>query len=412
MPLPSMKNEHIAAVSGLPAGLIACQLDGEQLHISKIAPSAVWLRVPGRCRVQGRLVFSLRKADGGMHTISIDTYQVGEAHCDDCGALIRLSFCSPEFAGELRRCLDRYARYIENFARGELCAYDPALDAEFFAAPEEQLKNWMAGKWLWLPKDREICISLNEPALYALYLDCTVDRFVEEYARRMHLPEPVRPDRLYIGNGCCRRLFPDGETLDELLRRVSADGLGVTLVTAPDPRLPEALLRSWRGEMVVNDWGLMHRLQAYPQIQPLLGSMLNKRRRDPRIRYKADLDPALLAENALNSEDYRAFLRDLGVKRWEFERCGYDFVPPEGKCSLHLPLYQTNASIYCPLQALCMHGDRGRQGEGDECPQYCRENALLYPKHMKLMGRWNALFALDDRPTDDLAGFDRIILNL
>ena len=91
----------------------------------------------------------------------------------------------------------------------------------------------------------------------------------------------------------------------------------------------------------------------------------------------------------------------------------------EGKHSLHIPFYQTNTSQFCPLYAMCINLDRGKQRLVNGCPKYCKEFVFLYPKHLKMVGKYNSLFAFDDTLLKDQkelesyvsSGIDRIVLN-
>ena len=124
---------------------------------------------------------------------------------------------------------------------------------------------------------------------------------------------------------------------------------------------------------------------------------------------------------SFNADFYQEFLREsFGIERAEWESCGYMQDIPAGKNSLHFPFYQTNTSQYCPLYAVQKEGDRGRQRLVYKCPQYCKNAAFLYPKHLNMIGRYNSLFALDrdfledseqlKRYTD--SNIDRLVLNL
>ena len=401
-----MNRDFENAVS-VPAGLIACRLNGLQRHISAISENALLLRNVSEDDCRGSLEVRFRDLDGSFHTIKTDAYHAGPAHRDSCGALVRLSISQADYAREFRRAMAFYAEYIRAYSEDDLRSFnhsDVYSEDDFSQDPDLS--------FLRLPWDREIALSLHEPALCALYLNHPLEDFLRVYSREKKIPQIKKIHRLYIGNSFCRQLFPDPQTLTKLLDRAGEDGLCVTLATAPDPRIPDEFLRSCSGELLVNDWGLLHRLQNFPQIEPVLGTLLNKRRKDPRMHSKPDLRPELLRENSLNSPEYRAFLKDLGVSRFEFERCGYDYDLPSGKCSLHLPFYQTNTSVYCPIRALAEHGDRGCQSDDSFCLRPCLSGGVHYPAYLKLFSRWNSLFALDDRPLDSLPGFDRIVLNL
>ena len=141
----------------------------------------------------------------------------------------------------------------------------------------------------------------------------------------------------------------------------------------------------------------------YPeQFELCMGTLLNKRKKDPRLSYLKsrlpDKDTGLLAENSLNADFYqKALEKNLGFVRYERESCGYPQRFPEGKNSLHLPFYQTNTSQYCTLYAQYREHNRGRQYLQTECPGYCQMQAFLYPEHLHMTGRYNSLFSLDQR---------------
>lgn len=226
------------------------------------------------------------------------------------------------------------------------------------------------------------------------------------YAKRL-------PDRIYLGNQFCRLLFPKKEILFALLEKARSERLGVTVSFACQPevslREAEQLLESLRSwcqkngsiEIVVNDWGIAQLVGRYPeQFELCMGTLLNKRKKDPRLSYLKsrlpDKDTGLLAENSLNADFYqKALEKSLGFVRYEWESCGYPQKFPEGKNSLHLPFYQTNTSQYCTLYAQYREHNRGRQYLQTECPGYCQMQAFLYPEHLHMTGRYNSLFALD-----------------
>jgi len=102
-------------------------------------------------------------------------------------------------------------------------------------------------------------------------------------------------------------------------------------------------------EVIVNDWGMAGAF-GLKNLRPCLGILLNKRKKDPRISYKKG-DQKLFEMNNLNADFYRNHLaNEFRIQRFEWESCGYEQQFPEGKNSLHIPLYQTNTSQYCPLR--------------------------------------------------------------
>lgn len=99
-----------------------------------------------------------------------------------------------------------------------------------------------------------------------------------------------------------------------------------------------------------------------------MGTLLNRRRKDPRMVYKLG-KKELFNENSLNAEFYRQYVRnEWNIHRVEWESCGYqqniggrqDFFGDDAgiASSIHIPYYQTNTSEYCTLYAICANGDR------------------------------------------------------
>ena len=251
--------------------------------------------------------------------------------------------------------------------------------------------------------------------MYADYLRLSFAEFLKKYAEnsigicKKLLQSERKPKWLYIGNQFCHLLFPEQDMLFKLMEKAIKEHLKITLVFSYireykldfiSRLLCEidkwCRLHNCQIEVVINDWGMAEILKNQTEnLIPCLGTLLNKRKKDPRISYKTG-DQKLFKENSLNAQFYRNFLRNTyGICRFEWETCGYTQLFPIGKNSLHIPFYQTNTSQYCPLFAVCANGERGRQKLMKNCPEYCREYVLLYPEHLHMMGRYNSLFGID-----------------
>lgn len=175
-------------------------------------------------------------------------------------------------------------------------------------------------------------------------------------------------------------------------------------------------------EIVINDWGMIKLVENKGDYLTLsLGVLLNKRKKDPRYIYKNGYEENknLIAKNNLNSSIFTKFLEINNIKRYEYESCGYKIDIAEGNHSLHIPFYVTNTSQYCTLYAMCTTMNRGNQKLVKECPMYCSDYVFTYPKHLKMIGRYNSLFAFDDTSLKDSnsleeyikRGIDRIVFN-
>lgn len=284
----------------------------------------------------------------------------------------------------------------------------------------------------------EFAIAIDRPELYEQYSRRPLEDFIKCYWKEQYLAShplaKIRPGRLYIGNQFCPHLFPSDEMLFALLQKAQRELLQVTVVFTCQKesmlKSTEQLLQKldqWCDEhgreleVIVNDWGMAGLVGLMTShLIPVLGILLNKYKKDPRIGFKQG-DQMLLKENPLGLENYRKYLQDeFAIHRYEWEYRGHEQEYPQGRNSLYFPFYQTNTSQYCPLYACCTTGERGRQKEPANCPQYCQDKVLLYPDHLKMVGRYNSLFALDDtllrmpEQVEQLmkSGIDRLVVNL
>ncbi len=305
---------------------------------------------------------------------------------------------------------DRNAEGTQEYRSEKLSECEPETGQKFADICKDG-----SGIKVWKGSDIELALELDRKALHTDYLRMSLGDFTAKYAGnsigvcREILQSGHKLNRLYIGNQFCPLLFPDENLLFEMMEKAVAEQLEITLVFSylREYQLDSVshLLREidrWcqvyncQIEAVVNDWGMAEILKNQTEnLVPCLGTLLNKRKKDPRISYKIG-DKKLFEKNNLNADFYRDFLWDnYRINRLEWEACGYMQQFPTGKNSLHLPFYQTNTSQYCPLRAVCINGERGRQKLAQKCPEYCREYAFLYPEHLHMTGRYNSLFGMD-----------------
>ena len=274
----------------------------------------------------------------------------------------------------------------------------------------------------------EWAVELDTTWLYEEYLATDLKVFIDNYWKQNHLSghwfSYIRPQRLYIGNAFCHLLFPKEDQLFLLLEKARKDGLQVTMTFSyirefmlERMKILLNRLEAWCEknesilEIQVNDWAMAEMIKEKSLLIPVLGILLNKRRKDPRLHYKletmtqtgAEASGKFLEENSLNAGFYREYLeKEYGIARFEWESCGYDMA---------FPFYQTNTSQYCTLYAKCTTGERGKQKLVKQCPGFCKDYAFLYPDHLKMVGRYNSLFALDGRIFEDDPGFESGIEN-
>ena len=310
----------------------------------------------------------------------------------------------------------------------------------------------------------ELTLTIDRPELYNDFLQKDWIIFCRDYWKNNFLEHhPLsqkQATRIYIGNQFCHNLFPEKKQLFQMLEKAFENNFAVTLAFTyirynlleetgkllqklevwcqrkeqevsnqqtvnKDLKtgISEKKKTKYDLEIIINDWAMPALLQGKAHLKPVLGILLNKRRKDTRLPYKHGIENYVdsLAENNLNCGFYQNYLKNTyNIQRFEFESCGYKIIIPAGTHSLHLPFFQTNTSQYCTLYAACKYGNRGKQKLPENCPKYCDKKVFLYPKHLKMVGRYNSLFGYDERILWDKEylqnylehGIDRIVVNV
>jgi len=242
--------------------------------------------------------------------------------------------------------------------------------------------------------------------------------------------------RLYFGHELCERLLPSAPDLARVVGFCRMKGLWLTLVTPPvtQPGLArvEELL-TWldahdaAGEIVINDYGVLHLLRRrHPRLEPVLGRLMSKQQRDPRIMRllaggsapqpvggRLVLDVALPDEAAAlyratphSSAHTQRLLRTLGVRRVELDNPlhGFDYEGGDdgATASLYVPFGVVATSRRCtadPRRVAQPFSDRLTA-----CARDCRRTAFeLRAEHIAvpLYRRGNTLFFRNDAVPGD-----------
>lgn len=410
-----------------------------------------------------------------LSTGDFEIIQVEDAETERMGArLYELHSEKEEFLIELDRLLSDYMHYIRvKTENDELSAMEEMTGVKLSDKFHESLKDWQqsmlqSARPVSQPGSAlrsqcvELCpakiaVCLDSPHLWKAYLKKTLPEFLEQYWEENGLADSFiarqKITHMYIGNGFCPQLFPGEIQLKEILTKTEKDGLTPVVVFSA---MPEHMADDYRNmvktlltcrqlpELVANDLGFLLMLEElrkeYLQQEegqheegfqqrewfPLqLGPLLCKRKKDPRMEWKAcpDKEKEANFETAVNGLGYLRYLQErYGAQGISMETCGYPIKVSdigEGMAAagngaglsltLHLPMYQTNTSGYCTMAALCLTGDRKKQQEIGNCPCYCEEHVVLYPKNSGVIGRWNSLFGCDTEALEVL--YDGIKLN-
>ena len=458
----------------IPFGLLSGFMDSKEIRITELGENGFRFRLAEECPEPERFLicfYDMKKA--GYRKVEIRKFEMNavagtsaaEEWCvqENDGSFFReysVRVEQKDYMEEVQRLAGEYNRYIRLKLEGDdgelakaLTGYPAELDEVHCESLEEQKKLWFGGnsssvrrnpdadqsvEESFLDKETEFALELNNTSLYEEYLRQLLKDFLASYWQKNYLTHSWlagrTPERFYIGNQFCHNLFPTEEQLFSIMDKMRSEGLEITLAFSyiREFMLPSVgkLLEkvdNWccihgvNVEIVVNDWAVVEMLHGKTtRLCPVLGTLLNKRKKDPRMKYKSG-DISLFQQNSLNAEFYRDFLaEEFHIHRYEWESCGYPQEFPPGKNSLHLPFYQTNTSQYCPLYALCTTGDRGTQQLAEHCPKFCEKYALLYPEHLHMIGRYNSLFGVDKTLLESpemwkkIKGIkpDRIVVNL
>ena len=449
-------------ISMLPFGILAGYWGDKEVRITAISEYGFQTRLAAPAMAEQKnapweLAFYDQKTASYQRILLRDATFLQEKE-EDFDVVYTFATEQEDYRNAVQRLALQYSQYIrwkmedDDAALAEhMTGYPAEQDAFHLESLEEQKKVWFSGigKETFVTLQNgfvgsgqpgqpvELALELDRPEWYEAYLSMESAVFFDAYFRKNQIPDPplFHPDRLYIGNAFCPHLAPTEEELFALMDKACRESFAVTLVFPflLEGNLLETQQRLQRLvewceqknkiiEIVVNDWGTAHLAAQLPVFSLCLGVLLNKRKKDPRMAYKLG-DRTLFEQNSVHAAFYREYLKEeFRMERYEWESCGDTSTRkfPEGKNSLRLPFYQTNTSQYCPLYAACTEGSHGAQVPIRECPKFCERQAFLYPEHLRMVGRYNSLFALDESAVSGMADtegwkekrIDRIVVNL
>jgi hypothetical protein len=236
--------------------------------------------------------------------------------------------------------------------------------------------------------------------------------------------------RIYFGQEFCERLLPKEADLEKIISFSLDKDVPLTLVTpyVTDKGLLklEKLIELFaekmpKAEIVFNDWGVFQFIEEnFSELKPVLGRLLNKQKRGPRIMNIIDQVPPETREYytgaSLDVSATVEFLKKKGIFRVEFDNLlqGLDMtgLDPEIKRSLYLPYLFISTTRFC-LTANCESGDSGVGVM--PCHRECQNYSFnLNNPVMKtpLIRRGNTIFALNENIPDVVSRgeVDRIVI--
>ncbi|SHI32283.1 hypothetical protein [Parasporobacterium paucivorans] len=302
--------------------------------------------------------------------------------------------------------------------RPDVLPYPYSKDNEYYESFEQQKKDIFdsVNCSLDVPENIELALVVNEFKYYNKVLQSGFKEAFNHYIADSGLANSRlfsrTLSRVYIGSDFCNQLFPNDILLQKLLTQAYEENLNITvsypvLIQRNLAPLKQSiniinafcLEKDIEIELTINDYGMLQMLQEgkFSGIKPVLGRLLNKRKKDPRLKYRMAYDTykEKLGINNLNVEHYLNFLAKYNVTRFEFETCDFLNEIPEGAHTLHFPFYQISTATNCLLYANCKNHTVAKQELPENCPHYCSEFYFSYPKHLNMIGKNNSIFGVD-----------------
>lgn len=218
--------------------------------------------------------------------------------------------------------------------------------------------------------------------------------------------------RIYIGSQFCPLKCREIDDIRRTIEKCYELGKNVTINTS---FLTEGSIQDAKGiielisnlnldkefisniEITINDYAYLKLLENRKDIKRNLGILLNRRQKDPRFAYRwgADHNYATYMENAIaanNIELFTDYYHQFENIEYENNHIGNCFSTYNN--TLHFPLYQTNTSSYCPMNAYITNHDSNRQYSVKNCVQYCDDFYYQYGDEMSLIGIGNSNFGI------------------
>jgi hypothetical protein len=246
---------------------------------------------------------------------------------------------------------------------------------------------------------------------------------------KYHIPEFTR---LYFGNEFCERLLPSHQEVESALEFVLKKGLWFTLVTPyctelglkkVNDLLKKVAQEKPGSEVVVNDWGVLRVLKSSSyDLTPILGRLLTKIKRGPRLMNMLDVLPGeaveYLKSSNLTVPLYSEFLKKNGIERVELDNSlqGFDFERADKGIhfSLYIPFAYVTTTRFCLTASCDIPEKKGLVGVfpcQKECQKYTfyLENPVM---PVMLIRKGNTIFFKNDKIPKGLKekGVDRVVI--
>ena len=228
--------------------------------------------------------------------------------------------------------------------------------------------------------------------------------------------------RLYFGNEFCQRLIPSPQEVDQVMDFAQEHHIPLSLVT---PYVTNEGLKKWKtliekvaegnpqSEVVFNDWGILNAIKELSgKLEPVLGRLMTKIKRGPRLMNAIDKLPAdalkHLQSTNLSIPAYRKFLISKGIKRAELDNPLQDInlngIGSDINLSLYIPFAYVTTTRFCLVASCDVPGKKGMIGIFP-CKKECQKYTFTLDNPTMpstLIRKGNTIFFKNDRiPTAD-----------
>lgn len=377
--------------------------DGRKLEISftKIEPTALSFRLPKgfsgtELSFESLRVTAFDRHNRMYHSLSVeaDDFKVekSEEQADWCEYRICV-LNLPAFSALIRQVSRDYLTYIEDRltcdeaeVSAKMVGYPLEADAVFPENTAAFLTSCYAGLL-------EASSGMSDCPGYGLFLEgeadrraflaFSKDRFIADYWKSRGLEaHPLakgKLDMIVMGSCFCPHREGTADEWQAVYEKCRGEGLDFCLAIAP---VSESLREAEE-----------EKLRAFHQILSNHNNCVDLLAGDAGFLWfleKAHLDRYRVSEGILMRKKLKD-PRTVYLNR-DVSSASYDTVTlSDGTNLVWAPFYQTNTGAFCPYHSLVKTGSRGSNDRVTACDRICESGGILYPTHLKMLGRGNTL---------------------
>ncbi len=238
--------------------------------------------------------------------------------------------------------------------------------------------------------------------------------------------------RLYFGQEFCQRLIPTMEQLEEVLLFSEKENLHFTFVTPYVTnqglqRLEELIgflaEKKKDAEIVFNDWGVFQFIrEEFGSLVPVMGRLLNKSKRGPRIMNILDKVPDETRDfyrgSNLDVPAVGRFLKQQGIYRVEFDNLLQGLSLENADREIHKSIYMP--FVFVSTTRFCLSSSCDSTGMTDyvgitDCKRECQKYTFDLDNPamgLPLFRKGNTVFFLNEKTPEKVlnSSVDRVVI--